>query len=163
MEGTWPLRLDGVECGSVTARRSGAYTLFSARALYMGPLKRISLYGPGGEAPLGVLAPDGDGCALERRLTRRELAALGGAIDYAAESGGVRRPDPEPENDAGDAEPEAAPEEGELWYSSPDGSLSRFDGERLLVALPADRPRVPDWAKGVLRRISGREYVVFPR
>ena len=62
------------------------------------------------------------------------------------------------------AEPETAPPAaGELWYSAPDGSLSRFDGERLLVALPSENVRVPEWARGVVRRINGREYVVFPR
>ena len=58
MEGRWPLILDGVECGFVTAEKRGAYTVFTARALYTGELKRISLYGGGVEGVLGVLAPD---------------------------------------------------------------------------------------------------------
>ena len=47
--------------------------------------------------------------------------------------------------------------------ASPDGTLSRFDGRRLLVALPSENVRVPDWAQGVVQYINGREYVVFPR
>ena len=64
MADTWPLILDGVECGTVTAQRSGAYTVFTARALYSGPLRRISLYGGGAEGSLGVFAPDGDEVTL---------------------------------------------------------------------------------------------------
>ena len=171
MEGTWPLILDGVECGTVTASRSGAYTVFTARALYSGPLKRISLYGGGNEGPLGVLAPDGDGVSLTRRMTRSELAAFPAQPEYAAESGSRPPAGPAPEDDApaaeaqAEGEPEQAPPEpdGVLWYSSPDGTLSRFDGQRLLVALPSEGVRVPGWANGVVQRINGREYVVFPR
>ena len=123
MADTWPLILDGVECGTVTAQRSGAYTVFTARALYSGPLKRISLYGGVPERE------EGDGADEQER------------------------------------EPETAPAQdgGELWYASPDGTLSRFDGRHMLVALPSENARVPDWAKGVVRMINGREYVVFPR
>ena len=173
MEGRWPLILDGVECGFVTAEKRGAYTVFTARALYTGELKRISLYGGGREGYLGVLAPDPEGVwRLTRRLTRTELSGFPAAPEYAAESGGKPPAEPEPE-DAGtqpdaektEAEPETAPpaRPEELWYAAPDGTLSRFDGKRLLVAMPSSGVRVPDWAKGVVQRINGREYVVFPR
>ena len=164
MLGEWPLRLDGVECGMVKASRSGAYTLISAEGRYTGALKRISLYGGGRELALGVLAPEGEIVALRRRFTRSELAAFGAEPEYAAESGAAAGP-PAAESGAAPAEDgEPPPEpEGELWYSAPDGTLSRFDGERTLVALPAENVRVPDWASGIVRRINGREYVVFPR
>ena len=176
MEGTWPLRLDGVECGTVTASRSGVYTLITARALYAGAIKRVSLYGSGQELVLGVLAPEGEYVTLTRKFTRSALAAFTAAPEYAAESG-LPGPDrgpkdgPKREEKADTsseatekAEPETAPPAaGELWYSAPDGSLSRFDGERLLVALPSENVRVPEWARGVVRRINGREFVVFPR
>lgn len=168
MEGTWPLILDGVECGSVTAERRGAYTLFTARALYTGGVKRISLYGGGAEGYLGVLSPDGDGVSLTRKLTRSALASFPERPEYAAEAGLSPESAPEPADDAPaetkEREPDTAPSgDGELWYSSPDGTLSRFDGKRLLVALPSENVRVPDWAKHVVQRINGREYVVFPR
>lgn len=171
MEGRWPLILDGVECGFVTAEKRGAYTVFTARALYTGELKRISLYGGGVEGVLGVLAPDGEEVSLTRRFTRSELAVFPAEPEYAAESGGSPRAEPRPDEDAPEAdakakgEPETAPpvDDGVLWYSSPDGTLSRFDGRRLLVALPSENVRVPDWAQGVVQYINGREYVVFPR
>ena len=61
-------------------------------------------------------------------------------------------------------EPEAAPSGGaQLWFEGSDGALAGFDGRRRLVALPSEGVAVPDWAEGVVRRINGREYVVFPR
>ena len=51
-----------------------------------------------------------------------------------------------------------------LWFSAPDGTLSTFDGERLLIALPADNAiTIPKGAEGAIRNINGREYIVFPR
>lgn len=182
MTGRWPVIIGGTERGSVTAERCGAYTLISAEARAEAGLVRLSLYGAGRELYLGVLAPDGGGLArLRRRFTRSELASFAAEPEYAAPAGLERSPAP------GDAAPvEEAPagdagagdgaggdgaegcagdgsEDGELWYSAPDGTLSRFDGRRLLVALPAENVRVPAWARGVVRRINGREYVVFPR
>ena len=130
------------------------------------------LYGGGAEGYLGVLAPDSEGVALTRRLTRSQLKGFPAEPEFAAEAGlnpdsGPKQP-PEPEKrterEQDKGEPETAPPEGgALWYSAPDGTLSRFDGRRMLVALPSENVRVPDWAKGVVQRINGREYVVFPR
>ena len=81
MEGSWPIILEGVDCGRVTARREGAYTVFTAEATYAGDLVRISLYGSGREGYLGILAPDGSGdgiLRLRRRFTRSELAGFPG-------------------------------------------------------------------------------------
>ena len=106
MEGTWPLILDGVECGSVTAEKRGAYTLFTARALYTGEVKRISLYGGGAEGYLGVLSPDADGVSLTRKLTRSGMASFPERPEYAAEAGGG------PERERA---PERAEEQVQAW------------------------------------------------
>ena len=66
MEGSWPIILEGVDCGRVTASREGAYTVFTAEATYAGDLVRISLYGSGREGYLGILAPDGSGDGILR-------------------------------------------------------------------------------------------------
>lgn len=174
MTGRWPVIIGGTERGSVTAERCGAYTLISAEARAEAGLVRLSLYGAGRELYLGVLAPDGGGLArLRRRFTRSELASFAAEPEYAAPAGLERSPAPgdaaapAEEAPAGDVGAEDGAgdgsEDGELWYSAPDGTLSRFDGRRLLVALPAENVRVPAWARGVVRRINGREYVVFPR
>ena len=167
MTGSWPLILP---CGSgrVSARREGAYTVFQAECSGEG-LWRISLYGGGRELYLGLLAPDGaGGLTLTRRMTRSELSGFTGP-EYAAEAGqsgaGSRQPEP---REAAPTEQEAAPATredaaGAPWYSAEDGTLSRFEDGRLLVALPCEGLRLPDWASGALRRINGREYIVFPR
>lgn len=201
MEGTWPVRINGVECGTVSARREGAYTLFTAEAVCNGVV-RISLYGGGREGYLGVLAPDANGCmTLTRRMTRSALASFPATPEYAAESGqtpperrdesdesdtdaaSTAEPEGSCENEAqaeaqvkerveaqtetkmdAEAEPEPAPPAPDtLWYAAPDGTLSHFDGVKHWLAMPSDGVRVPSWAKGVVRRINGREYVVFPR
>ena len=55
--------------------------------------------------------------------------------------------------------PAEAPEEGLLWYSRGDGSLTAFDGVSSLLALPAEL-RAPD-AHTAERVIEGKKYLVF--
>ena len=55
--------------------------------------------------------------------------------------------------------PAQPPEEGLLWYSRGDGSLTAFDGISSLLALPAQL-RAPD-ARMVEREIEGKKYLVF--
>ena len=55
--------------------------------------------------------------------------------------------------------PAQPPEEGLLWYSRGDGSLTAFDGISSLLALPAEL-RAPD-ARMVERVIEGKKYLVF--
>ena len=55
--------------------------------------------------------------------------------------------------------PAQPPEEGLLWYSRGDGSLTAFDGVSSLLALPAEL-RAPD-ARTVERVIEGKKYLVF--
>jgi hypothetical protein len=40
-----------------------------------------------------------------------------------------------------------------LWFSTPDGVLTAFDGRRSLIAVPADGITVPE---GLRRKIDGR-------
>ena len=145
MEGTWPLILDGVECGSVTAEKRGAYTLFTARALYTGEVKRISLYGGGAEGYLGVLSPDADGVSLTRKLTRSGMASFPERPEYAAEAGGGPERERAPERaeeqvQAEQGEPYAFPSDGELWYASPDGDAGALR-RAAAAGGPAERER----------------------
>ena len=55
--------------------------------------------------------------------------------------------------------PAQPPEEGLLWYSRGDGSLTAFDGISSLLALPAEL-RAPD-PRMVERVIEGKKYLVF--
>lgn len=93
----------------------------------------------------------------------------------------VQNPEPEvsapgPEEECETEKNECEAEPGELppglegrgiepgslyWYSSPDGALVCFDGERSLIALPPGDERVPKEPKGVRKQIEGREYMVY--
>lgn len=46
-----------------------------------------------------------------------------------------------------------------LWFSTPEGTLRGFDGEKIIVALPAELHNAPRGAK--LRNINGKDYMVF--
>ena len=166
MEGSWPVMFGGREIGSLRAHERGAMTVFEAEAADPGGVLRRSVYVGGREGYLGVMSPSGEGrVALRRSLSRAALRGFPERIEYAAPSGEAA-PAPEPEKPApepvSEPEPEPEPEDGLIWYSSPDGTLSAHDGQRLLVALPADDARVPAWAGDVVRYINGRKYVVFP-
>ena len=75
------------------------------------------------------------------------------------------QPQPEPKATgppaAEDAPPEGqgAEEQGLLWFSRPDGSLTAFDGLSRLIALPACLRQTSPGVR--LVHISGRDYMVF--
>ena len=157
----WPVRIAGRECGTVSARRRGAYTEYALECADPGRPLRMSLFARGRELYLGVPAPDGRGRAsLTRRFTRAELGSFPAEPEYAAEAGAGPSPEPRPQPAKPPTEPEPA---AEGWRSSSDGTLTRREGGRLMVALPAADVRLPAWAAGIKRRIGAREYVVFPR
>ncbi len=164
MPGEYPVLVNGEQIGSLRVTGSGAMTLFDAEAEFDGGILRLSVYGNGREGFLGVMSPVGSGktVGLKKKLSRAAMKDFPENIEYAGPSGALpapRAPKPEPETSA---EPEPCPDGDTLWYASPDGTLSSFDGNRLLVALPATDPRVPAWAGDVVRVINGRKYVVFP-
>ena len=55
--------------------------------------------------------------------------------------------------------PAEVPEEGLLWYSRGDGSLTAFDGVSSLLALPAELRTLDD--RAAERVIEGKKYLVF--
>lgn len=156
---SYPITIDGQERGRLRVYQRGLFTVFDADAEDTGVPVRLAVYGAGRWGALGVMVPDGKGrVRLTRSLSRAAMRGFPAKIDYAAPLGSEKRaepaPEPKKEQPAGDGDT--------LWYEFPDGSLSSFDGKRLLVALPADSPRVPPGAENVVREINGRKYVVFP-
>lgn len=162
----YPVLIGGDRRGELRVYTDGLFTVFEAEAEDTGSPLRLAVYGGGEEAVLGVMLPDGAGrVRIRRRLSRRAASGLPKKIEYAAPAGS-EKPGPERKAEpAGRSSPHTSPAEpgDTLWYSSPDGTLSTFDGRRLLVALPAEDPRVPRGAESVVREINGRKYVVFPR
>ena len=117
MEGTYPLKIDGTEVGEVSVRTQGGWTLFEVRACPLPGIVRVSVYGAGREGYLGVLAPEGEGLCLQRRLSRSALRDFPERIEFAGRAGLPSAPeaasDPVPEPTpppAPEPEPQREPE-----------------------------------------------------
>ena len=172
----YPLIIDGVERGKLRVEQEGLYTVFEAELadVYEG-LYRIWLHGGGESAYLGLMQPWSGGMYLRRKLSRSELKGFPQSPEYASgkdlhntnngrenerETESKPKSDLHNNNEAETQEENAdEDEEGLLWFRRPDGSLVSFDGERSLVALPVQLRHESSGA--VLRRIEGREYMIF--
>ena len=175
----YPLIIDGVERGKLRVEQEGLYTVFEAELADVNEgLYRIWIHGGGEHGYLGLMQPWSGGMYLRRKLSRSELKDFPPKPEYASNENVADlhntncKPVHNAENkenrikdlhNTKETEPhaEAAAEDaGELlWFRSPDGSLVSFDGKSHLVALPVKlRAAVPN---AVLRRIEGREYMIF--
>lgn len=165
MEKEYPLMIEGERRGVLTERRDGLFTVLEATVYEGEGLVRLAAYGGGQEGYLGVMQPLRGGMYLRRRMTRREREVLPEVIEYAAPAG-ERRAEPESLG-KGEAADMCAIVDGEeqddgdglAWYARPDGSLTAFDGQGSIVALPADLRREAEGT--VLREINGRRYMIF--
>lgn len=154
----------GRRIGTLRMEQKGLMTAFDAAVPASEELLRLSVYGGGAEGYLGVMQPEGGGLGLHRLLSRAAMAGFPAEIEYAGPAGERQDAQPQPASGAAAAaEAAPAPEEDLLWFSAPDGTLSAFDGRRMLLALPSAGAALPRGAEGVRRVINGREYVVFPR
>lgn len=180
----YPLMINGERRGAVRVTQEGLYTVFEAEAegTEETPV-RLALYGGGEEGYLGVMQPWSGGMFLRRRMSRTERAKMPREIEYAAPAGERRgthntpeRPEreperteiekgkeceviPAPEAERRDTASEDADGEGLLWFSRPDGTLTAFDGERSIIALPTHAPGGK--GRAVIREINGKRYMLF--
>ena len=136
--------------GTLESAADGLYTVFTARCEPVSPRLRLAVFGEDRSAYLGLMLPDGTGSLyLRKRLTRLERSRLPDPILFAAEEGSPRSaPAPEPAADT--------------WSPAPDGTLRRRAEGTEYVAVPAERVRAPLLPRRLLRRIHGRDYLVFP-
>ena len=142
----YPLYIDGNKSGKLTVTQKGLMTVFCAECPDIGKVTRISVFGDGKSYLLGVLLPDRKGMMrVERSLSRNALQSLPLNIEYAADRE-IKPPSPAPPD-----------KDGLLWFSSPDGTLTAFDGRQSLIALPSDGVTA-----GMVKTINGREYAIFP-
>ena len=179
----YPLLLSGEKAGMLRVEQQGLYTCMEVSAGAREGLLRVWVQGGGREAYLGILQPGEEGLYLRRRLSRRELADFPQVIEQAsdrqlptqeevyitkelAESIPPPSPAPAPEtfDPAPTPEPEPKPESAIeppalIWREQRDGSLVAKEGNYTLLALPARLRSAPQGAD--LRRIGGREYLVF--
>ena len=161
-----PIIIDGNAAGSLTVTEDGLFTVFEATLPGCGELLRLSVYGGGREGYLGVMQPWSGGLYLRRRLSRSELRRMPEVIEYAAPAGLCTtaeggRAETEPEYDTHNTEAveNKDGEDGLLWFSRPDGTLTAFDGRGSIVAIPAELRR--DAPGAVIKKINGRIYMLF--
>ena len=186
----YPLILGSSPAGTLTESRSGLYTVFEASLPSdPGHLVRLYLHGGGESAYLGLMQPWSGGLFLRRRLSALERRAFPTRIDFASDSPTTADTSNAASSASAQEEVESAAElpslhnnkparqsdlsscpwpapvpEGDgklLWMKCTDGTLRSFDGVSTLVAFPTTiRAPKPGMA---LRRIGGRDYLVFRR
>ena len=108
-QGVYPLLLDGERAGEVRVSAEGAWTVFNVKSAMRPGIVRVSVYGDGREGYLGVLAPEGEGLTLCRRISPGALRAFPGRIEYAGPAGAPCAP----------TESETAPEPAPPTASAP--------------------------------------------
>lgn len=181
----YPIIINGAEAGELSMSTDGLFTLFEAQAKAEG-LVRLCVFGGGKRGYLGVMQPWNGGLYLRRRLSRSERRQFPAVIEYAAPLEEFEAAEREDERTpvlesspwaVGDDAPtcidedKTAPYEAReevmpsvaedelIWFARADGTLVRPDGERSIIAIPADlRRRAPG---AVLRIINGRSYMLF--
>lgn len=158
----YPLIVEGQEWGRLSVEKEGLFTVFEAQCRMCEGLLRLSVYGQGREAYLGLMQPWSGGLYLRRKLSRAQQKDFPEEIEYAAPAGLVPPEKkavekPEPENPA--PAPQSLSEGALTWFRRSDGSLVSHDGKSCLVALPAKLREAPP--RAVLREIDGGCYMLF--
>lgn len=160
----FPLLMDGMPAGELTAEREALYTWLEARCRLPGEgLWCAWAVGDRGELRLGILEPAGGRASIRRRFSR-QLTDPVGRLRW----GEVRPARPA---EPGDWEP---PADMADWFRSPwlrrelagiPGVLCRRSGERRYAAVPYDParpfPLTALFCFARVRRIGGRDYAVF--
>ena len=143
----YPIYIDGDKRGELRVYTEGLMTVFDARCDKAKGIVKLYVFGSEGKAYLGTMQPQGGGLRLVRRLSRAGLKNIPEKLEYAADRE-VKSQEPEQDNDI-------------LWRLGHKNCLVGIDGEKNLIAIPADGKRLRA-GRELLRVIEGREYIVFP-
>lgn len=146
----YPVFIDGRECGSLSVSRDGLLTKLEAQCRHSEKLVRLYIFGNGKSTYLGVMQPQNDKLCITKKLSRSQMKALPEKIEYAADM-------PMAKGEKKSVQPEC---DDKLWFQTPQGFLTCFDGRQSLVAIPSNMPPTRN-AKRMIRYISGRQYAVF--
>lgn len=142
----YPIYIDGTECGVLTVEKNGLYTSFSADCGICEKLVRLYIYGEGKPTALGTLYPKDGRLQLNKRFSRMEMQYFPKNIEYAANAKIEKT-----------AEESNCAENDMIWFRTENGSLTAFDGEKSLTAIPCS-----DTLKGGrIVKIEGKSYIVF--
>ncbi len=142
----YPVYIQGKECGELSISKEGLYTYITADCEMREGIIRLSIFGEGKSVKFGTLCPKNERLHLKKRYSDNEMRCLPKGIDYAADVA-VTGTEPEAMDEA----------DGLLWFQTVDGSLTAFDGERSLIAIPTDGKRVV----GRYMKLEGKSYMVF--
>ena len=143
----YPIYIDGDKRGELRVYTEGLMTVFDARCDKAKGLVKLYIFGAEGKAYLGTMQPQGSGLRLVRRMSRAALRSFPDKPEYAADRE-VKTQEPEKDGDV-------------LWQLGPKGCLVGRDGDKNLIAIPADGKRLRA-GRELLRVIEGREYIIFP-
>lgn len=142
----YPVYIQGKKCGRLDISKEGLYTYITADCEMIDGIVRLSIFGEGKSVSFGTLCPKDERLYLKKRYSDTELRRFPKNIDYAADVGIAK------------AEPEALDEvEGLLWFQTLSGSLTAFDGEKSLVAIPTDGKM----KAGRHMKLDGKDYILF--
>ncbi len=150
----YPLYINGACCGSLCVYNDGLMTCFEAECEDSNELIKLHIFGNGESAYLGTMQPRGNRLHLLKKFSRNEVSKLANPIEYAANAAIIT--DEKQIEEADESE-----DDGLLWFSTVSGYLTCFDGRQSLIAFPLDSVKMP-YDNGIVRTISGKEYVVFP-
>ena len=144
---TYPIYVDGDKRGELRVYTEGLMTVFDARCDNAKGLVKLYAFGTEGKAYLGTMQPQDGGLRLIRRLSRAALRSFPKKLEYAADRE-VKTQESERDGDI-------------LWRLGPKGCLVGCDGEKNMIAIPADSARLKA-GRELIRVIEGREYMIFP-
>ena len=151
----YPFYYNGKRAGILCVTESGIYTVFRLTAEGINEkMLRVSVYGEGREACLGLAEVREGRAEFEKKLSRRAMQELPGKIGYAAKAG------EQTEERRDEKTAEGKPEEtGLSWERRPDGSLFARDGISSILALPANLHG--EAGRERIKVIEGRSYMLF--
>ncbi|NCB73796.1 MAG: hypothetical protein EOM51_03505 [Clostridia bacterium] len=128
--GSYPIILDGETVGELTVSREGLFWGFDAKCEMRGEIVRLSVYGNGMEAYLGIMEPIGDMLCLTKKLSRSALAAFPAKISHAGQKGEVENFEFELSRDS------KLPGENEQYHG--EFPLSHFIKDNSHISAPPD-------------------------
>lgn len=147
---TYPVFIDATQCGSLNVSTDGLMTKLEATCRHSEQLVRLYIFGGGKSAYLGVMQPQNGKLCITKRLSRAQMRELPDKIEYASNKPVVK-----------EQASTQLKDDDELWFQTPQGFLTCFDGKQSLVAIPANMPATSH-TKRIARYINGRQYAVFP-
>jgi len=165
MNGTYAVKYEGREVGTLRVYNEGLMTVFSAETLPLAGVWRLAVVSGGKTVPIGVLTPSQRGLSLKKSFTKNMLAELNISDIEAAQlfsQTHSREPEWKPVTD-----PSALFSDSDLKAAckGSKGVMALKEGEVTKAAFPirSDAPfaLMPAFCLGKPVKINGNDYLVF--